>query len=104
MDLILMLQNMVKNIGSDLHIRAGAPPLLRIDGVLKPVEHPAITRQETDEIFNALLTDIKERFCREFSLDMAHVIENFRASGSMFFSSGAALPLPSGILYQMFPP
>jgi twitching motility protein PilT len=79
MDLILMLQNMVKSSASDLHIRAGAPPLLRIDGVLKPVEHPAITRQETDEIFNALLTDIqKERFYREFSLDMSYVIENFR--------------------------
>jgi twitching motility protein PilT len=79
MDLILMLQNMVKSSASDLHIRAGAPPLLRIDGVLKPVEHPAVTRQETDEIFNALLTDIqKERFCREFSLDMSYVIENFR--------------------------
>jgi twitching motility protein PilT len=79
MDLNLMLQNMVESSASDLHIRAGASPLLRIDGVLKPVEHPAITRQETEEIFNALLTDIqKERFCREFSLDLSYVIENFR--------------------------
>jgi len=74
-----MLQNMVKSRASDLHIRAGAPPLLRIDGVLQPVEHPAITRKDTEEIFYSLLTVIqKERFCREFSLDMSYVMENFR--------------------------
>lgn len=79
MDLNVMLQNMVKCSASDLHIRAGAPPLLRIEGVLQPVEHPVITRHDTEDIFHALLTDIqKERFSREFSLDMSYAIENLR--------------------------
>jgi twitching motility protein PilT len=95
MDLNLMLQNMVKCSASDLHIRAGAPPLLRIEGVLQPVEHPVITRHDTENIFHALLTDTqKERFSREFSLDMSYAIENlrrfrvnvFQQRGSMAFA------------------
>ncbi len=79
MDLNVMLQNMVKCSASDLHIRAGAPPLLRIEGVLQPVEHPVITRHDTEDIFHALLTDKqKERFSREFSLDISYAIENLR--------------------------
>ena len=79
MDLNLLLQNMVECSASDLHIRAGAPPLLRIEGLLQPVAHPVITHQDTEEIFNVLLTDIqKERFGRAFSLDLSYAIENFR--------------------------
>jgi twitching motility protein PilT len=79
MDLNLMLHNMVKCSASDLHIRAGSPPLLRIDGVLQAVEHPVITSQDTEEIFNFLLTDVqKERFYQAYSLDMSHAIENLR--------------------------
>jgi len=79
MDLNLMLHNMVEYSASDLHIRAGAPPLMRVEGLLQPVEHAVITPQDTEDIFNVMLTDAqKEIFSQAFSLDMSYAVENLR--------------------------
>ncbi|MCX5895127.1 MAG: PilT/PilU family type 4a pilus ATPase [Proteobacteria bacterium] len=79
MDLNQMLYSMAEHRASDLHIRVGAPPLLRIEGVLKPLEQPKVTIEYAEEMFHAILTDVhKEKFQKEFSLDTSYSIKDFR--------------------------
>ena len=41
---------------SDLHLRAGAPPILRASGDLTPLEEPAINGQEIELMLRAIMT------------------------------------------------
>ncbi len=45
-----MLQMLIDRSGSDLHIVTGAPPMLRIDGVLTPIEGAPILKKEHAEL------------------------------------------------------
>ena len=51
MNLDETLIEMIEREGSDLHIKAGRPPLIRISGELLPTEHDATS---SDEILEAL--------------------------------------------------
>ncbi len=74
-----MLYRMVEYNASDLHIRVGAPPFLRIEGVLNPLDNQKVTIEDTEKIFHNILTDIhKEKFQKEFSLDTSYSIKDFR--------------------------
>lgn len=58
-----LLTVMVENSSSDLHITVGVPPMLRVDGKLVPLKHPALTPPETKELCYSVLTDKqKHRF------------------------------------------
>ncbi len=58
-----LLNVMVENGASDLHITAGVPPMLRIDGKLVPVKHPPLNPSDTKELCYSVLTDMqKHRF------------------------------------------
>ena len=47
---------MLKQDASDLHISAGAPPMLRIDGRLCPLDHPLLSTETTKALAQCLLT------------------------------------------------
>lgn len=66
---------MVEKSASDLHIRAGCPPVLRIDGKLSPMETP-LTAEQTMTIAQKMMTERQKRTFEEkrecdlsFSLD-----------------------------------
>ena len=42
-----LLKIMVDEGGSDLHITTNSPPLIRVHGILKRIEHPAMSPAET---------------------------------------------------------
>lgn len=86
-----LLKLMVENGASDLHITAGVPPMLRIDGKLVPVKHPPLSPPETKELCYSVLTDIqKHRFEENWELDFSFGMEDLgRFRGNIYTQRGA---------------
>jgi twitching motility protein PilT len=79
MDLNQMLHNMVDYRASDLHLRVGAPPLLRIDGHLRPIDHREITIEDTLQVFDIVVTNgQRDKFKNGYSIDTSYSIRNFQ--------------------------
>jgi len=55
-----LLDLMVTEKASDLHLQVGQPPTLRIDGAMTPVEGPALRPADTDELMRAISPDIHQ--------------------------------------------
>ena len=79
-----LLALMVRKGGSDLHLRAGGPPRIRIDGVLEPVEHEALDADSVRSLATSFLTaDQIARLDRDYELDCSFGLEgqgSFRAN------------------------
>lgn len=98
-----LLTLMVRQGGSDLHITIGTPPRIRVDGELLPVEHPALTADETRRLATSVLTsDQIARVDRDLELDCSFGLEGagrFRAN--VFYQQGAMAAvmrsIPTGI-------
>src|ERR1700712_5119993 len=54
-----LLAAAVKNGASDIHLKAGAPPALRINGSLLPVKVPALAPEDTETIASYILKDAR---------------------------------------------
>ena len=79
-----LLALMVRKGGSDLHLRAGGPPRIRIDGVLEPVDSGDLSADEIRRLATSFLTaDQIARLDREYELDCSFGLEGqgrFRAN------------------------
>ena len=63
---------MLQNEASDLHLKVGSPPILRLNGELVPLEHPLVPREEIDQVMGELLTQPqRDRFLETHELDCA---------------------------------
>jgi len=86
-----LLALMVRQGGSDLHVSVNSPPRIRIDGELLPVEHPALTADDTRRLATSILnSDQIARLDRELELDCSFGLEGsgrFRAN--VFFQQSA---------------
>jgi len=72
MTLKQMLEEMLSTRASDLHLRIGGKPILRIHGVLRPISDEPITPQNMEEIMGQILTEEqKKRFFQRKELDLA---------------------------------
>ena len=70
-----MLAEMVRRRASDVHLQAGAPPMMRVDGKLIPFEEKPLTPEATEAIAKALTTPEQwDRFLKEKELDFAYTI------------------------------
>jgi len=83
--------------GSDLHIKAGAPPRMRIAGSLRTLaDEDSFTAQETQEIAEAMMSDpVRETFRTRHEADFAYSIPGtgrFRVN-AYFQRSSAALAI-----------
>src|SRR5579883_1236247 len=56
MDLQGLLQAMVNKRASDLHVRAGGPAYLRVDGNLTPAAPDVITAAEAEAMLSTIIT------------------------------------------------
>jgi twitching motility protein PilT len=59
------LRHLVESGGSDLHLKVPAPPIMRIDGAMRPFDNaPILEQKDTEGAVHAMLTD--ERKLAEF--------------------------------------
>jgi len=79
-----LLQEMIDKKASDLHITAGVPPMLRVDGVLLKTSHPVVTPEFSKQIAYSVLTEEQQkRFENEKELDFSFGVQGlsrFRAN------------------------
>ena len=73
-----LLAEMVSYGASDLHISAGLPPCIRIDGSLRPMEgYDVLTASETRRLVYGILAQRqREKFEEELELDTSHSVPN----------------------------
>jgi Tfp pilus assembly pilus retraction ATPase PilT len=89
--LLEMLKAMVQARASDIHLQAGAPPTIRVDGKLRPFGNRPLTPKDTEAIAKALLTpeQVEELEYRK-EMDFAYtipVVARFRCNQAMMEGS-----------------
>ncbi len=77
MDLQQLLYSMVDKKASDVHMKAGAPPLFRIDGDLVPQSDTPLTPPELAEIASYLMDEKQQKtfFEDHREVDLAYAVE-----------------------------
>lgn len=75
MHLDSLLSELVAARGSDLHLSAGLPPSLRVDGHISPLEHDVMTGSEIRRmVYDVLTQKQRERFEEQLELDASHSV------------------------------
>ena len=65
-DVAQLLSFTVKNKASDLHLSAGVPPMIRVDGDIKRVNMPALTHKEVNSMVYDIMNDKQRKDYEEF--------------------------------------
>ncbi len=86
-----LLRSLASNKGSDLHITAGSPPRIRINGALRPLNLPAMSQESAQVmIYSILKPDQIARFEREKELDTSFGLSGIgRFRVNVFYQRGA---------------
>ena len=71
-----LLEKLVKQGGSDLHISSNLPPAIRVDGKLKRLDYPPLAPDEVENLlFPMLSNEQRRRLEQEWELDFSYGIE-----------------------------
>ncbi len=65
-DIAQLLAFAVKNSASDLHLSAGVPPMIRVDGDIKRINMPALTHKEVHGMVYDIMNDKQRKAFEEF--------------------------------------
>lgn len=79
-----LLHLMVQEGGSDLHVRVGVPPAMRLHGILQKVDGPALTNDTAEELMRSITSDdsiqeVRERGGADFAFAFGE-LARFRVS------------------------
>ncbi len=76
-DIDAILKELVSRRGSDLHLKVGRPPLMRISSDLLPSEFPPLSETDMQEVLKKILGDDGlKRLYAEFELDASYEIKD----------------------------
>jgi twitching motility protein PilT len=78
MDLTQLLAFGVQQGASDCHLSAGEPPMLRLNGEIKKLDHPPLSKQEVHAMVYDMMNDAQRRVFEEhhecdFSFEMGDI-------------------------------
>ncbi len=77
MDINRLLEVMPQLKASDLHLKVGAPPIYRINGDLRSVDHPPLEEKDMVEVVDSIITAKKKVELQEQgTCDMAYSIQD----------------------------
>ena len=98
-----LLKSMVDQGGSDLHITTNSPPLVRVDGQLKPLNQPALTPTDTKQLAYSILTDNqKHRLEEALEVDFSFGLKGLaRFRANVFHQRGAIAAAFRQIPYEI---
>ena len=79
-----LLHLIVQEGGSDIHIRVGVPPAMRLHGILQKVDGPALTNETAEELMRSITSDdsiqeVRERGGADFAFAFGE-LARFRVS------------------------
>lgn len=71
-----LLEKLVSQGGSDLHISSNLPPVIRVDGNLKRLDYPPLSPEDVENLlFPMLSNEQRRRLEQEWELDFSYGIE-----------------------------
>ncbi len=71
-----LLEKLVKQGGSDLHISSNLPPAIRVDGKLKRLDYPPLAPEDVENLlFPMLSNEQRRRLEQDWELDFSYGIE-----------------------------
>jgi twitching motility protein PilT len=78
LDMVDLLKWVINVKASDLHVKPGSPPTVRISGLLEPLNQPALLPEEANQMADEMLGD-KERgiLAEEGEVDFAYSMAGF---------------------------
>jgi twitching motility protein PilT len=99
-----LLKIMVDEGGTDLHITTNSAPLIRVHGLLKRIEHPALSPSETKQMIYSILNDNqKYKFEENWELDFSFGIKGLaRFRANVFMQRGAVAGAFRRIPYEIW--
>ncbi|SJM93571.1 type IV pilus twitching motility protein PilT [Crenothrix polyspora] len=104
MDITELLAFSVKNNASDLHLSAGLPPMIRVDGDIRRINIPSLNHKEVHALIYDIMNDKQRRDYEEFletdfSFDLPNVAR-FRVNAFNQGRGAAAVfrTIPSKVL------
>lgn len=72
-----LLKSMEKFNASDLHMKVGAQPALRVRGALRTVDLPTITTEDMNVLVAGIVSDqVRRRFGGGSDLDFSHTTDD----------------------------
>ena len=80
LDIDAALHHLIEAGGSDLHVKVGSPPLVRVNGTLQPVpDAERLTPQDTEQALAHVLTDAERiaEFDADHEVDFAYALKGF---------------------------
>jgi twitching motility protein PilT len=92
MEIDELLKVAIERDSSDLHLKAGNHPIIRVHGTLIPLtSFPRLTSKDTQELGEELMTDYQKGSLKEdFDIDLAYSLPGFgRFRGSIFMQRGS---------------
>ncbi|MGM0568179.1 MAG: type IV pilus twitching motility protein PilT, partial [Elusimicrobiota bacterium] len=86
-----LIKLMFEKGGSDLHLHAGVPPVLRIGGEVRRVNTESLSKEQCRDMIYSTLTDKqKEEFEAEHELDLSFGIKDLgRVRANVYLQKGA---------------
>ena len=95
-----LLTLLVQRGGSDLHLAAGSPPRLRVDGDLKATEFDTLTKEESQKLVYGVLGEEQiARFEKQLELDFSFGVDNLgRFRTNVFVQRGSV-----GAVFRLVP-
>lgn len=85
-----LFQVMVKHQASDLHLKAGAPPTVRLEGELIPVGNHILTENDCKQLVLPFMTGQQRRqLLKKKEIDFAYSIPGARFRVNTFFQKGS---------------
>jgi twitching motility protein PilT len=98
-----LLRKMFEQGGSDLHITTNSAPMVRVHGILRPLDYAELTPAETKQLAYSVLTDAqKHRFEETLELDFSFGIKGLsRFRANLFNQRGAVSAVFRSIPYDI---
>jgi len=86
MNIRQILERVIEASASDLHIKAGTPPTIRVDGTLIPLDEPEPTSKDVDAIVEQILTPAQQAaFEERHEIDFAFSVPGLSRFRSNFY-------------------
>lgn len=82
-----LLRDLVGKEASDLHLKAGQPPIMRIHGQLVRADYPALSVDDAQSLLYSILSeDRREKLAKERELDLSYFVKGLaRFRVNMFY-------------------